>query len=360
MNRYAKWIIPVLWLCSCSVDETTGYDAADDEHYMIFGVERVAQSRLDYDGQSATFEAGENIGLYAFYNNYYFYYNDYDVFAESVIFANQGLAVYDGYATSDPQLSWTFSTLYGTAPHTIDIVSYYPFKEYYNPDYVILIDYVDDDSIGPTLEFYYYNYDDDEQTYTTNSTVDFMTAYTRYSYYDEDEDDYGAATFRTEMLARESIPLTFTRQLASLNLQVTKPDGYETEIKVDSITVHFDAYQKYTLNTGNSDDPVAGWESDTMTSNYALTATTTLAEPKSLTETSWDSDPGEGVTYVVEDLLEDDELLFFPPDTDIFKIIFYITDDGEAKTYTWHPHITTIEANTRYTLSLELDPARAN
>ncbi|MFI3267426.1 MAG: hypothetical protein R3Y51_01790 [Rikenellaceae bacterium] len=316
-------------------------DTASDESVMLFGVEST-QTKVNYDGVEADFEKGDELGLYAFYNNFYYYYNEYASFAESVIFANHGLTIDESKnATYSPLRTWTFSTLYGTAPHTLDVVAYYPFKTGYNEDYVVMV--YDEDDGAATLEYYYVNDDGDI------NNVDYMTACTRY--------DYSAKTdeFREAMLGLEYIPLSFTRQTASLNFKITKPEDYETEIIVKGVEVTFDAYKKMTQTIGASS--TVTWSD--MTENYSLTTSTTCSA--TLAETVYDYTPSEDVTpTVVDDLLSDEQLLFFPPGTEIWKIVFTLTDDGEEKEYTWHAHVDEIFANTHYTLNLELDPSRAN
>ncbi len=328
-----------LLLTACT--QTTDPEQEPTQDAILFGVEGVAQTKVDYDGQSADFTAGDQIGVYAFYNNFYYYYTQYSSFAESVIFANQGLIVDESKnANYSPLVSWTFSTLYGTAPHTLDVVAYYPFKEGYNEDYALL---VHDDSGAATLKYYYVN-----SSGVVNSGVDFMTAQTRYDDSDAPED------FRSDMLALERIPLSFTRQLASLNLKVTKPYGYSDKIVVNGVTVTFDAYKEFSQTVGAS--PQSTWSE--MTENYALTGSTECNV--TLSETVYEDAPDESTTSTATYLLEDDNMFFFPPETNILKVDFDITVGTEKTTYTWHPHIATIQANTHYTLNLELDPARAN
>lgn len=353
----------LLALNSCQKEQIE--DVVIDKE-ILFGVEEIAQTKLAYGDQtngglSAKFSADDKIGVYAYYNNFYYYYTEYESFAESVVFSNQGMWITnnaDGTQglSYSPLRSWTFSTLYGTAPYKIDCIAFYPYNDsggtsYYNPKYINM---VNDESGKATLEYYYYGYmgNDADATYVVNSNIDFMTAHTLY----QEED---ATDFRSAMLGLDYIPLVFTRQTASLNLQVTKPDDYPTEIIVTGISVYFDAYTKFTQTLSSSGGTISDeirWED--MTTDYSLTASTTCNA--TLAETGWNAVPDEDSSNEVEDLLEDDEILFFPPDTEIFKIVFTLTDDGEAKTYTWHPHIATIVANTHYTLSLELDPARAN
>lgn len=353
--------IALLALASCSEDNIETSESVETvENPMLFGIEQIAQTKVSYGDQdnaglSAKFDVGDNLGVYAFYNNFYYYYNDYGVFAESVIFANEGMWVTESsgayYASYEPLRSWTFSTLYGTAPHTLDVVAYYPLVSGsgYNPHHLNVVE----TNGAATLEYYYYSYDgaDDSDGYTVNSNVDFMTAHTRYDQYEDQPEQ-----FRAAMLSLTSIPLEFTRQLASLNFQVTKPDGYESEIKVTALTVTFDAPTKFTQTISSS--PKIAW--DDMTENYSLTASTTCEA--TLAQTVYNYTPGEHEEdiAVVDDLLEDDELLFFPPETEIWKIVFTITDGGVEKEYTWHAHVAEIVANTHYTLSLELDPSRAN
>lgn len=358
-DKYSKWLklslysilILLCGLSSCAKQETEGLDSS--QNAMLFGIEEITQTRLSYSDQdngglAAKFDAYENIGLFAYYNNFYHYYNEYASFAESVLFSNQGLIIDANYnATYSPLKSWTFSTLYGTAPHTLDAVAYYPFEEDYNPGYINLFR---DSENNTLLEYYYVGYLGSEvaQDSVVQCHRDFMTAHTRYDYSGTPSD------FRDAMLELTSIPLTFTRQLASLNLQVTKPDDYPTEIIVTGISVYFDAYRKFTQSIDSKS--TVTWSN--MTSNYSLTATATCNTE--LEETGWDSTPDQDAYNTVENLLEDDNMLFFPPETQINKVVFTLTDDGAETTYTWHPHIATIEANTHYTLSLELDPARAN
>lgn len=361
-DKYSKWLaawIPfALSHCfvptSCTKDETIE-DPNSQESVMLFGVENIAQTKVSYDDQpngglSAKFDAGDNIGVYAFYNNFYYYYNDYGTFAESVIFANQGMTLNDDLdATYSPLRTWTFSTLYGTAPHTLDVMSYYPLVEGYNPG---CINMYSDSTGAATFEYYYYSYVETNgvKVYTLNSDKDFMTAQTRYSGYSD------SSTFRTAMLALEKIPLSFTRRLASMNFQVTKPDDYTTDIVVTGLTVYFKAPTKFTETVGANPSRSWGWEEEY--EDTIFEASTTCKEI--LEETSWDDTPEEGATNEVDNLLEDEELLFFPPGTEIQKIVFTLTDGGEATTYTWHAHVAEIVANTHYTLNLELDPARAN
>ncbi len=350
-------ILCLLLACSsCAREELQSYveeDVEVVENPMLFGVEQIAQTKVTYDGVTASFEVGDEIGIYAFYNNFYYYYNDYGVFAESVLFANHGAHIGDSSnAIYEPLRSWTFSTVYGTAPHTLDCVAYYPLKEGYNPDHVIM-NYDDTDAV--TLQYcYYYDYEtEDEDASTTGQivrdTVDFMTAHTRYDEYQGDPE-----TFRTEMLGLTSIPLEFTRQTASLNFQVTKPDDHTNTIIVTGLTIYFDACTKFTQSISGSD--TISWSD--MTENHYLEATRTCS--KALVTTNWDAIPEEGSSNTVANLLDDDNMLFFPPKTEIWKVVFTITDNGEEKEYTWHPHVAEIVANTHYTLSLELDPDRAN
>lgn len=361
-SRYSRFwkgavLSLVFMLCSCTKDEAESQGVVDG--VILFGVEDIASTKVlygdqDNGGLSASFEDGEYIGLYAFYNNFYYYYMSYLSFAESVLFTNQGLKIELSDASCDatysPLKSWTFSTLYGTAPHTLDCIAYYPFQESYNPKYVNM---VHDDGGAATLEYYYVGYlGSEEADNVVNANIDFMTAHSRYAYSSSDTEG-----FRSDMLSRDKLILAFTRQMASLNLQVTKPEGYTAEIVVKGLTVYFDAYTKFTqtVNTSSS----VTWSE--MTENYALEASVTCGDSGvSLSETSWNSTPSEDFVYVVPNLLEDDNMLFFPPATEINKIVFSITDGGVATTYTWHPHVAPIEANTLYTLNLELDPSRAN
>ncbi len=330
-----------LAIASCAKEEisTSQNDA------MQFWIKEITQSRVAYDDQenggiSATFEAGDDIGLYAFYNNFYYFYDQYNNFAESIIFANQGLRVdTQGAATYSPLRSWTFSTIYGTAPHTIDCIAYYPFKEGYNPNYVVM----NHDSNGAaTLAYQYVDGD------TVNSNIDFMTAHTRY------DDSATPEKFRSDMLGLGSIPFIFTRRTASLNLRVSKPEGYATDVIVTGVTLYFDAYTKFT-HTVNGESAVQ-WEG--MTTGYALQAS--AACEKSLAETSWNPSPESGAMQPAENLLSEKERFFLPPDTNIHKVLFTITVNEVEKSYTWHPHIAPIKANSHYTLNLELDPNRAN
>lgn len=377
---YSKWLkrwgglalCALLLLGSCAKEEVEISDST--EHAMLFSIEEIAMTKVEYGEQtnggiSATFEVGDQVGVYAFYNNFYYYYNQYEDFAESVILANHGMKVEknDSELTLvyTPVVSWTFSTLYGTAPHTLDCVAYYPFEDGYNTDYAMM---VHDSSGAATLEYYYAytetNTDTDTEIVTetvkTRANIDFMTACYRNDEYaattDKEDDPDG---FREAMLSLESIPLSFTRQLASLNLQVTKPDGYGDKIVVNGITVYFDACTKFVQTIGYSDK--IEWSE--MTTGYSLTATTTCSAI--LAETGWDDVPEEDASNEgVANLLKDEDMLFFPPGSDILKIVFSITvgegDSAYDTEYTWHPHIAPIVANTHYTLSLELDPERAN
>ncbi len=368
-NKIYPLLSILLVLTSCEREDIESVDTV--EYPMLFGVEQITQTKVSYEDQysdedtatfegvAARFDVGDNVGLYAFYNNYYYWYNDYGCFAESVIFANHGMVVgEDNMLDYSPIRSWTFSTLYGTAPHTIDVMAYYPLVDGYYPEQIAMIN---DETGAATFEYYYFynktstTTDDQGETTTTsrvvNSDVDFMTAHTRYDEYED-----RATDFREAMLEKATIPLEFTRQLASLNLQVTKPDGYATDIIVTGLTFYFDAYEKFTQTISSSD--VVKW--DGMTEGYSLTATVSDLEV-TLNQTGWSDIPSDGATNEgVANLLTAKQMPFFPPDAEIWKVIFTITDGGEAKTYTWHPHITTIEANRHYTLSLELDPARAN
>lgn len=328
-------------LTSC----TKSNNFSHQEQSMLFGVESITQTRVDYTdhdngGVAAQFEEGDQIGLYGFYNNFYYYYSEYLNFAESVIFANQGLIVNSqGSAAYSPIRSWTFSTIYGTAPHTLDCIAYYPFREGHNPTYVNL---THDENGAATLEYHYVDGSD------INSNIDFMTAHTRYDRHETPED------FRKEMLALKSIPLTFTRRTASLNFKVTKPKGYAREIVVTGVTLHFDSYSKFHQKV---DGGSAIWWSG-MTNGYSRLTSTNCE--KSLKETTWDGIPEAGAQHKVENLLSSDQRFFLPPDSTIGKIVFSITDNGEPKTFTWHPHVATIEANATYTLNLELDPNRVS
>ncbi len=356
-------LLSLLLVCaSCTKEETTEEAVVAEEAVMQFSVEQIAQTKVEYSGLTATFTDGENAGLYTFYNNFYYYYNDYGCFAESVIFANQGVTLYSsGVAEYSPMRSWTFSTIYGTAPHTIDCMAYYPFRADYNPDYVV-VETIDN---TPTIEYNYYSETTTttETTKTVNSDIDFMTAHYRYAATDSNGDS-DPETFRTYMLALGSIPLTFNRQTASLNLKVTKPDEHTDEIVVTGITVYFDAYTKFTQKIDNTS--AVSWSEmwsetykDETTGDYLTTSKECNA---TLAKTGWDDIPTDGATTTttVANLLEDSNMLFFPPEAEIQKIVFTLTDGSEAKEYTWHPHMATIEANTHYTLNLELDPERAN
>ncbi len=343
LNKIASLLCILFTLTSCVKEDVETNVPVEDS--MLFGVKGIAQTRIDYSGESdnrvtAMFEKGDNIGLYAFYNNFYYYFSEYMSFAESVIFTNQGLTV-DGNnnATYSPVRSWTFSTIYGTAPHTLDCVAYYPFREGYNTTYV----HVTNDNNGKATLEYLYAYEG-----VVNANVDFMTAYTRY------DDSLTPDRFRDDMLALQSIPLSFTRRCASLNLKVTKPKGYTTDIIVTEVTVYFDAFTKFTQTIGS--DSVISWVD--MTSDYALEASAFCNV--NLIENTWNNTPGQGATNKADNLLEYDNMLHFPPETQINKIVFVLTDDGVSKNYTWHPHLAPIEANTNYTLNLELDPQRAN
>ncbi len=126
------------------------------------------------------------------------------------------------------------------------------------------------------------------------------------------------------MLELESIPFTFTRQMASMNFQITKPDDYENEIVVTAVTVNFDAPTMfhYTVNTGKG-----VWNAESMTTGYELYASTICSKNEGLAITNWgETIPEEGVVENVEhdaisDLLTDDELLLFPPGSDIWKVV---------------------------------------
>lgn len=345
-----------------------------------FGIEEIAETRLAYDEQddsrlSARFTDGNKIGLYAFFNNFYYFYPEYSNFAESVIFANQDLTVRytdqgEQYTEYSPIKSWTFSTIYGTAPHTLDVVAYYPQKMGYNPDYVVINhSYSDKDGKGggaATLKYFYVSKKTDPTTNATttkvNFDIDFMTAHTRY------DDSKTPLNFRNDMLSLSHIPLRFTRQTASLNLKVTKPDYYEDSITVKSVTAHFKAYQEFDLKGYINKDvqfdettkPFAysqgTWSN--MSEDY-LTASIGDLNVK-LEKTNWTGNPQEGAERDVENLLPLEKMFHFPTDTDILKVVFTILDGTDEKTYVWHPHIAPIVANTHYTLHLELDPKRAN
>lgn len=359
MIKFDKIYLALLTLTAIS-GCTNSSDIEDEplQDAMLFGVEEIAQTKVAYsqgsdDKITATFEEGDQIGLYAFYNNFYYYYPEYSSFAESVIFANQELTVQaDRKSTTyTPVRSWTFSTLYGTAPHTLDAIAYYPFKADYNADYVYIEHTYPDaeagTSGGKATLIYYYATQDSESNYTANVDVDFMTAHTRY------DDSETPDNFRSDMLSLAAIPLSFTRQTASLNLQVTKPDDYGTDLTVTSITVYYDAYTKFTQSVDVTSE--VAWSD--MTSDYALQVSKTGLSVE-LAETDWDSTPTEDSYNAVSNLLADDNLLHFPPDTQINKIVFTLKETSD--TYTWHPHIATFVANTHYTLNLELDPARNN
>ncbi len=333
-------------LASCEKHEVVSSVAQSS---ILFSVDEITQTKVSYGeqengGVSAAFEDGDYIGVYAFYNNFYYYYMEYLSFAESVIFANDSLELDgSGGASYSPLKSWTFSTLYGTAPHTLDVVSYYPFTSGYNPKY---INVVHDDSGAATLEYYYVGYlgDDSQTDDVVNFNIDFMTATQRYNYSDD------TTGFRDAMLALPSIPLSFTRQMASLNIQVTKPDDYSSDIIVTQVDVYCYAYQKFTQTIGANEK--IEWSEK---SEELLVATATCKI--TLDKTGRDEVSDEEATNDVDNLLESDNLLYFPPGTDISKVVFTLDGGGS---YTWHPHIATIEANTNYILNLELDPARAN
>ncbi len=347
-------------LCSCTKGSNTSDAPLQDA--MLFGVEEIAETKVAYSQDAddkiiASFTEGDEIGVYAYYNNFYYYYTEYADFAESVIFANHQLTVGDdGESLSySPLRSWTFSTLYGTAPHTLDAFAYYPFKADYNYDYVYIEHTYPDaeegtsGGAGTLIYWYAYDYDENDVNYgAVNSDIDFMTAHTRY------DDSETPENFREDMLSLTAIPFAFTRQTASLNLQVTKPDDYASTITVTGITVYYDAYRKFTQSINSSS--VVTWSE--MTTGYALEASKTGLNVE-LDETDWDSTPTEDSYNEVDNLLANDNLLHFPPDTQINKIVFTISG-ATTNTYTWHPHIATFVANTHYTLNLELDPERAN
>ncbi len=336
--------IAILAMSSCAKSAEDSTPEQEQQGTILFSIEGVAQTKVDYNGIEADFEENDEIGLYAFYNNFYYYYLDYETFAESVIFANNGLTIdSSNNATYSPLKSWTFSTIYGTAPHTLDVVAYYPFLADYNTDFAYMIY---DDTGAASLIFSYLDSDDKV------NNVDFMIANERYDY-SADKDN-----FRAAMLALEYIPLTFTRQMASMNFKVTKPEGDTSTIVVTGVEVIFDASTKMSQLISTT-EPKAVWSNDQSDMGYSLSNSTTCEY--TLAETEYDYTPEDDVTPAeVSDLLAEDNLLYFPPGTSIQKILFTIKVDGSETTYTWHAHVAEIVANTHYTLNLELDPDRAN
>lgn len=366
---------------------------------MLFGIENIAQTKISYaaedvilldkngnpvldkDGNkifqervTAEFEEWEQVGVYAFYNNFYYWYDEYQNFAESIIFPNIGMNVRYGtsgkYLEYSPLKSWTFSTIYGDSPHTLDAVAYYPLVVGYHPEQLQMLNTTP--SNPATLEYFYAYKETSTGKIIVNSHIDFMTAHTRY-----DNNEKDPIAFRKQMLALEYIPLSFTRQTAVLNIQVTKPAKNRDKIEINGLTVEFDAPLKFTQKIApysSTPNENAAWDITTMASQTEgfgewLTATTTFSTPKVLKPTGFDDNPDDNYQYVVEKLFDyttdKEQLLYFPTGTDINKITFDITVTGEdnvVKTdqteFVWHPHIAPIKANRLLTLTLELDPSR--
>ncbi len=353
---------------SCSVGEEVSPAAV--EPAIGFGIGDIAQTKVEYtEGESdarlsAEFEPEELIGIYAFYNNFFYYYTEYAGYAESVIFHNQWLKIDKVDVTKaayEPQLSWTFSTLYGDSPHTLDCVAYYPYAANYNPRYANLVhSYSTEDSNGgaATLEYYYVGYMggvSDNATEVVNANVDFMTAHVRYDSYTDSAD---AAGFRDYIISNPTIALSFTRQLASLDLQVTKPLTHNEKIFVNELQVIFDAPAKFEQKIDET--KAVAWSDVRRELSYTVDC-----NDKELIKNTWDDTPVDDVAKQdVENLLGVDNMLFFPPDTYIRKLVFTITiGEGDAATqqrYVWHPHVATFVRNKHYTLTLELDPERDN
>lgn len=391
MTKFEK-IFSTLWLLlaltACAKEEPESI--APIENPMLFSIKEIIQTKVSYDDQtngglSAEFDHGDQIGLYAYYNNYYDYYDEYGNFAESVIFANNGAHVNSsGSITYNPIQSWTFSSVYGTSPFTLDCVAYYPFKAGYNDNYAHMTSSLK----GAATINYDYAYQEsvtDEKTDVTTTTIkvhdkiDFMTAHTKLSGVTEvggDGDEWTAAEFREKMLALPSIKLSFMRQLATLNFKVSKPDNYANKIEVTKVEVTFDAPTKYAKlvsdNSGTDPWSTMASEWDNGATPYPLTASRECS--KELKETGWDDVPTAGAVHPAENLLDcsndDDEdnnkLFYFPPKTKIWKVVFTINETDATtnakveKTFTWHAHVAEIKANTHYSLTLELDPNRAN
>ncbi len=331
-------LLSVAPLISCEREEDKIGDRT--EGVMMFGIDKIVQPRIDYGDQSnggisATFESDDRLGLYAFYNNFFYFYPEYNEFAESVVFVNQELVLDDaGNASYSPLRTWTFSTIYGIAPYMIDCFAYHPYNTH-------SVNIFNNNHDIPVFEYTYANGS------STNSNIDFMTAHTRHK-------SDSAEEFRATMLATDRIAFEFTRRTASFNFRVSKPANHKENIVVKKVEFHFDAYTKFLQQI--DENSRCSWEN--MTTGYSLRASTTCNV--SIEPTNPDITPDDGVDSGVKELLENDNLIFLPPDSKVLKIVFSIEEDNVPKTYTWHAHIEPIVANKHFSLNLELDPDRAN
>ncbi len=350
IKSYLVVLFTALLLSSCAKESLNDNNPAP-KNPMLFGVEKIAQTKVAYteetDGKiSAAFEPKvDEIGLYAFYNNFYVWYDEYQNFAESVIFSNQGMEVDDnGYLTYSPLKSWTFSTIYGTAPHTVDVEAYYPFKANYNDD----MNLAGDEKTGASTLIYKF-----KSASEVKCDVDFMTSHRRIDEYEDKPIE-----FREAMLALRTIELQFTRRTAAMNIKVSKPSDFDEKIVVNSIAVEFNAPTLYTQTISNVD--VINW-----TLPEDMTFSKTLTTAVELEKTNWNGMPSTDMTNSTKDLFAPKDMLHFPPGTVINKITFGYTVTSASNvetssTYNWHPHTAPTLANTSFTLNIELNPIRNN
>lgn len=352
-------------VCSCDTADEQGLQ--EEACYIGFGLSAEVSTRVtvsdteNTEGKyDVTFDKGDKIGVYLYYNNFFNYYSEYNSYAESVIFANEELTVGSDVATAtySPIKSWTFSTLYGTAPYRYDAIAYYP--------------YTDDSDIAskwsaPESHTFVYTYNPSD----FEKHCDFMIGSATYS-----DAASNAENFRTYVLTNSNISLNFTRQMASMNFCITKADHLETSvIEVKGFAVYFSAYNQFVYDQAKADGEwcssgdapsvmgsytvVVGSES--LDSSVATLATTSANSTNNDTAGDTTTDPEDlvGAGVKVSDELISSHL-YLPPQSYVSKIVFDITVDGADDTYTWHPHVAEIVANTHYTLNMELDPERSN
>lgn len=345
LHNILSLIIATIVVVSCN----NSYNLeSDDNNYgtIRFGIDNITTRVSD----SNEFEFDDRLGVYMFFNHFYYYYTEYNNFAESVIFSNQELIVQSSSSVSySPLKTWTFSTVYGTAPHNLDIVAYYPYAV---SDRVSFSNSTEDNGIDDTNNaLFMFEYD----ATNISNHCDFMIAENTYNYSDDLTPDGSddAEIFRNYILEQPYLTLTFKRKLASLNLKVSKEESITSDITVTGITVYFKADTLFCYNTLADSEAWYGKPSENKTVSVSckqvLTATIDPTDPDN-----------SGVEFDVDYLLSDN--LYFPPNTEIEMVEFNIEGDGAdgKSTYEWHPHMATIVENTHYTLNLELDPNRKN
>lgn len=308
---------------------------------------RVTDTEQSDGSYTSKFDDNDEISVYSFYNYYY------EPDGESVVFDNEKVTVADDDTTAEyqeltygePLRAWTFSTIYGTAPHTVQNFAFYPYSTE-----ISLSTTNGSDAATFTL------------AYDPKEPCDLMVAKTTLS-------KSTPSDFRDFILGEgeyisdgaQTIKFQFERLLGAITFRITKVARVTEKIEINNIEVFYNTNGKeiLTIDTHSMNDTDDGTNSYSWTDSDSITDSSSVKVPVRGENCTINKTPTE-IRDEVKTITEKPQF-FFTPGTTISKVVFtYTLGSTAGETHTWHPHINPIEANENISLQFELDPGRNN